>query len=158
MFSFCPPPVTLTSPFFLRFRNQGTVGNPCLRTTCFLSPRSSLVAPPERLSPVRPVSRLDSPQGRVSNDRVPRLPNQSPGQTTFHIFPVGSLHRRSSARSRPRRRLHVNTFTHAARLLSLLSFRVTFLQSTSHIQAIMHSPRVSSQNTHAFGVSGLSFL
>ena len=80
-------PLLPSSSFFLsRFRTQGTVGNPCPHTMCFFSPRSSLVAPPKRLSPVRPVTRLDSPKGRVSNDRVPCHPTPSSRQTPFHPF------------------------------------------------------------------------
>ena len=82
-----------SSDFRSRFHTTGTVSNPCLRTPCFFSPRYSLVAPPERLSPARPVDRLDSQYGRVSNDRVSRLPTPSTRQTHFHPFPGGSQHR-----------------------------------------------------------------
>ena len=80
------PSSSFLLPFFLRFRTPGTVGSPCSRTTCFFSPRSSLAAPPEHLYPVMPVPRLDSTQGRVSNDRISRHPTPSPWQTTFHPF------------------------------------------------------------------------
>ena len=81
------------SRFLFRFCTPGTDSNPCLHTPCFFSPRSSLVAPPERLSPARPVTRLDSQYGRVNNDRVPRLPTPSSRQTPFHLFPGGSQYR-----------------------------------------------------------------
>ena len=86
-FLFRPPSATF--PYFLRVRNPWTVDNTCLRTTCFFSPRSSLIARPELLSNVRPVSRLDSPQGLVSNNLVPQLPTQSSRHPRFHLFPGG---------------------------------------------------------------------
>ena len=81
-------PLLLSCPRLVRFRNQGTVGNPRLRTTCFLSPHSSLVAPPERLSPVRPVSNWTPRKGLSATTGSYNTRPRAPGNPPFTFFPV----------------------------------------------------------------------
>ena len=164
------PPIPLLlrvrSLFFLRFRTPGTVGNPCSRTSCFFSPRFSLVAPPERLSPVRPIFGLDSPYGRVSNDRVPRHPTPSTRQTAFHPFSRWFAISQSSASSRPRCRWHEHAVLHTARMLHSppppFSLEFVFLRYVAteypYIRAITHSSLISPQTPHARDLSGISLL
>ena len=113
---------------------------------------------PGSLSPVRSVSRLYSPQGRVSNDRVPRHPTPSTRQTPFHNFPGGPQYRRTSATPRPRCRLHEHTLLHAARILVFLSlFALRFYRVPIHMGNHAFASRFF-HNTHAFGLSGFSLL
>ena len=61
--------------------------------------------------------RLDSPYGRVSNDRVPRHPIPSTRQTPFHHFSRWFAISQSSASSRPRCRWHEHAVLHTTRML-----------------------------------------
>ena len=109
---------------------------------CFFSPSSSLAAPPERLSPVKPVSRLDSPRGRVSNDRVPRHPTPSPRQTPFHLFPV-VRNTSSSLLLRDHGAGCTNTPFYSPHDFVSHAFSSYVVTEYSYIRAIMHSPLVS---------------
>ena len=157
----CSLPSTSATPTcsrFFRFRKQGAIGNPCTRTTCFVSPRSSLVAPPKRLPPVRPVSRLDSTKGRVSNDLVPRHPTPSSRQTPFQHFPGGSQYR-SPLLLRDHGAGCTNTPHHTPHDFSffLTCLRSVFTEYT-YIRAMRHSPLVSPQTPHVCDLSYISLL
>ena len=128
------------------------------------SPCSSLVAPPERLSPVRPV--------------LTGLPvwagQQRPGLTTsdpeLQANPFSPFSRRfaisqSSATSRPRCRLHEHTALHAARFFFLPLLPSSFcvlpryvFTEYLYIRAIRLSPFASPQTPHARDFSGISLL